>query len=59
MTRGKQGEDHWHAKLSEDDVIEIRKQYADGELQVNIAAYFKISKSLVNKIVKKKLWKDL
>jgi len=58
MTRGQPGEAHWNAKLTEEDVEAIRKRYEGGEHQVDLAREYGVSRSLVNKIIKGKAWRD-
>lgn len=56
--RSAHGERSNHVKLTEADVLEIRKMYADGGiLQSELAKRFGVSHSLVVKIILGKLWK--
>lgn len=45
------GERHPHAKLTEADVLSIRRMYSDGETQADIAAAFGVTGSNVSHIV--------
>lgn len=47
------------AKLTELNVIEIRKRLASGETDTSLAAYFNVSKVLIGQIRKRKIWKHL
>jgi DNA invertase Pin-like site-specific DNA recombinase len=47
------------AKLTEDDVREIRRRQAAGELQRIIAADFGVSATCISKITTNKKWKQL
>lgn len=53
------GEQCKHAKLSQDDVIKIRKLHADGICQRRIAERFSVGFKAINKIVKRQRWKHL
>ena len=48
-----------NAKLTEDNVREIRKRYRGGETQAQIAKRFKIDRANVSYIVRWKTWKDV
>ena len=50
------GESHWMAKLTEDDVREIRKRRADGELMLALAKAFGVSEMQISYIVRRKQW---
>jgi hypothetical protein len=51
------GERHGHARLTEDDVREIRRLYAAGSArQVDIAAQFGVPQTNVSSIVRRKAW---
>lgn len=44
-------------KLTEDDVREIRRRYAEGGvLQRELAREFEVSKQLISKIVNRQVW---
>lgn len=51
------GENHGMAKLTENQVSEIRQRIAAGEMQKDIAADFKISRATVSAINKRRLWR--
>lgn len=50
------GEDRTQAKLSMDEVGQIRQQYAAGETQDSLAEKFGVSQSLISEIVNQKRW---
>lgn len=50
------GEDGYHAKITEDDVHEIRQRYEDGETQGNIAEDYPIGRTGVGAIVRRETW---
>ena len=50
------GEKNHHAKLTEDQVLEIRKRVAAGESNLAVAQAFGVSDALVCKIKKRKIW---
>jgi len=46
-----------HTKLTENDVINIRKMYHEDKIsQPNIASTFNVSYTTINKIIKNKMW---
>lgn len=47
------------AKLSEMDILEIRKQCIDGVRRQDLAQQYKVSKSLIDKIVNRDIWKNV
>jgi hypothetical protein len=47
------------SKLTEDDVLEIRKRHNDGEKQVSIMKDYPIDKSSLSKIINRKTWKHV
>ena len=53
------GEDHGQAKLTWDDVRNIRTEYGGGALQRDLAQKFGVSQGLVSLIVINKIWKTL
>lgn len=53
------GERSGHAKLTEDDVRDIRKRFSAGENQLQIAAKYSISKSNVYMVATRRRWKHL
>lgn len=57
-----EGSEHRMAKLTEADVLEIRRRYAansrDGALQV-LANAFGVSRSLMSRVVRRKIWKHI
>jgi len=55
------GEEHGNAKLTEQDVKEIRRlnsRKKDPWTQVELAKEFGVSKSLINKVIKRVIWDD-
>lgn len=54
-----QGENSVHAKLTEDDVREIRRRRESGEILKAIAADFGITFGLVGHIAKRRIWKHV
>lgn len=53
------GETHYKAKLTESQVLEIRKRYSEGEKQITLANEFGISYKTIHQIVKNKIWKSI
>lgn len=54
------GEDHGCARLTAQQVVEIRRLYAGGNrTQYGLAGDFDVSQRLVNKIVNRQLWRHL
>ena len=53
---GLPGENHPNARLTEEDVLSIRRQYKEGEKAVVLAHYFGLSHSHVNNIISKRKW---
>lgn len=52
------GENHPRAKLSAEDIQQIREQYAlGGKTQVTLAAEFGVLQGTIHKIVSRKIWK--
>ena len=53
------GEMNHHAKLTEDDVREIRRRAAEGEARGEIAADYGLHRASVNQIVRRSRWKHV
>jgi hypothetical protein len=53
------GSKHGNAKLTEQDVAEIRQRVNDGEPQINLAREYGVSTTTVCSIVKRKSWKHV
>lgn len=53
------GKKHYKTKLSEKDVLEIRRMWKDGVKQPKIAEKFGITKGSVSVIVTRKTWKHV
>lgn len=51
------GEKHRDAKVTRDQVVEIRRLYRDGTSQRKLATRFGIDKSVVSRLVTRKTWK--
>lgn len=47
------------AKLTESQVLEIRKRYSDGEYGTSLASAFGVSQTLVSAIITRKAWKHI
>lgn len=57
---GKKGETHYAAKLTADQVREIRRRYsAGGIFMYALAEEYRINQSVVSKIVNNKAWKSI
>ena len=51
------GECNYHAKLNEDDVVEIRCKYATGKYtQANLAYVYGVTRSTITRIINKTRW---
>lgn len=57
--RGTQGVAHHAAKLTEGDVLDIRRRFAAGQKQAEIADALGLKRGLVNDIVHRKTWKHI
>lgn len=53
------GADHPRAKLDEDQVRDIRRRAADGEMGTELAASYGIAKETVYNIIKRRTWKHI
>jgi len=53
------GEKHRSAKLTNKDVLEIRKRWEEGEAQVTIAKNFPCNQDTISKIVRHETWKHI
>lgn len=56
---GAKGEDNVTSKLRTEDVIEIRKLYAQGDTQRSISKKYNVSFQSIHLIVKNKSWKHI
>jgi len=57
MTMKPIGEQHGQAKLTELEVREIRKLYADGGFRrIDLARQFKVSATTIGYVVHRKIW---
>lgn len=54
--RGRKGELHPNAKLTEEDVNAIRKRIADGEKNTMLAREYGVTPALIGHIVKRRAW---
>lgn len=52
-------ERHWCAKLSRQNIVEIRELFSKGVKPAQIADKFKIDRSVIYKILHKKIWKSV
>lgn len=60
LTRPKRGEKCNFAKLTKEDIIEIKKLYENGDLyQREIAEKFNVQQSAISRIINNKRWKHL
>lgn len=53
------GEEHGQSKLTELDVLEIRRLASTGMLQAKIAKRFAVNRRQVNNVVRRKYWKHI
>jgi DNA invertase Pin-like site-specific DNA recombinase len=53
------GEEVWASKLTESNIIEIRKLYSEGETQRAIAPKFGVDYRTISKIVRRERWKHV
>lgn len=53
------GEDHFSAKLTEEQVLEIRRRASNGEKQKNLCIRYNVHKSTMSDIVLRKKWKHI
>ncbi len=56
LKNGLRGEKNGRAKVTENDVREIRRRYSRGETQASITKGFNVGKSMINYIVNRKQW---
>jgi len=54
-----EGEKHGNAKVTSSDVLEIRRRWANGERQVDLAAEFNIGQGRISAIVRRATWKKV
>ncbi len=53
------GENHGSTVLSDKDILEIRKRYAEGDSQTKLGEAFSLHQSSIHSIVKRKTWKHI
>jgi len=53
------GESHSNGKLTEINVLEIRKRYLEGETQTSIASDFKVGQTQISHIVSRSHWSHI
>jgi hypothetical protein len=53
------GEKHHEAKLSSNDVLEIRRRHGLGETQTKLGREFGVTQAMVSEIVLRKSWRHL
>ncbi len=56
---GTHGSVHHNAKLTENDVIEIRKLYHSGEKPAKIAKIYRLNISTICSVIKRETWKHI
>ena len=59
MARYTPGEKHPKAKLTEANVLEIRRRWAQGDRQVRMAAEYGVNQSQISRIVNGEHWSHL
>lgn len=59
LNRGRIGTENAKAKITEKEVIEIRKLSDEGKIGKEIAAVFNLNTSTVNRIISRKYWKHV
>lgn len=52
------GEKHYNAILFESNVIDIRREWAEGKTQRDISKLYGVSEGCIHDIVKRKTWKN-
>ncbi len=57
--RAAHGENHWKSKLTEVDVLEIRRRSYSGALQRVLAGVFGVSQRSISNIVNRDTWKHV
>ena|SRR6185436_4498635 len=57
--RSARGERHGSARLTADQVIEIRRRYSGGELQRELGMQFGITQAMVSAIIRRENWRHL
>jgi hypothetical protein len=58
-SKAQQGVLNGRARLTEEDVRKIRRRFAEGELQINLAPEFGITQGAVHKIIARRTWKHV
>lgn len=53
------GEDHGRARLTEVQVVEIRRRVASGEVQARLAAEYGVSTTAISRIVRQRYWRHV
>lgn len=56
--RQARGENHGSARLTQDEVDEIRRRYADGQTQYDLGNWFQVSQMTISNIVRHKTWSE-
>lgn len=54
--RTQRGQRQWNVKLTDDDVLDIRRRWVAGERQKDLALEFGVKPPIVNQIVHRKRW---
>lgn len=58
-TKRRYGSEHPSAQLTDEQVLEVRRRYWDGETQAELAAAFQVSQPTINHIVRGLTWTHL
>lgn len=58
-TEAPKGSQHGMSKLTEDEVVEMRRMYSSGVRQYELVRLFKIDKRTVSLVVNNKMWKHI
>jgi hypothetical protein len=53
------GSGHAHAKMTEEQILEIRAKFASGISQAELASQYGLGRPAINLIVRRKVWKHL
>jgi predicted DNA-binding protein YlxM (UPF0122 family) len=59
MSEAQRGERHPRAKLTEKQVLEIRKRYAALHSQRELAEAFGVSQTAIAEVIQRKTWRHL
>ena len=56
MSINRRGEKNSNSILTEQDVLDIRKSYSNGITIITLCNIYKVSKSCITKIIKRRTW---